>query len=293
MRADAVPTRDAGAEGGSAAACAPNVRAAFPLILAAGATPAGRAQLGAAFRTCAPLNVSDDAVALAFWVRAAWDALAMGSYPYPSNYLTGGGDVYLPAYPVRAACGALAAPLKGAPLLEGLREAIGIIYNASGDLDCFEVDVNPYTHPAAPYDGLWDVQQCTEMQPDSQWFASNGVSDMFFPAPRNLSFVAEHCRAAWGLTPAWTWISTRYALPSFRGASNIVFTNGLMDPWSGASLESSPAPERDLVVLNISGAGHHLDLFFSDPKDPASVRQARAQELGFISKWVQQARALR
>ena len=41
--------------------------------------------LGAAFRTCAPLNSTDDAVALAFWVRAAWDTLAMGSYPYPSN----------------------------------------------------------------------------------------------------------------------------------------------------------------------------------------------------------------
>ncbi len=81
----AVPTRDAGAEGGSAAACAPNVRAACALILAAGGSPAGRSQLGAAFRTCAPLNSTDDAVALAFWVRAAWDTLAMGSYPYPSN----------------------------------------------------------------------------------------------------------------------------------------------------------------------------------------------------------------
>jgi lysosomal Pro-X carboxypeptidase len=223
-----VPTRDASVEGGSAAACAPNVRAAFPLILAAGATPAGRAELGAAFRTCAPLNVSDDAVALAFWVRAAWDTLAMGSYPYPSNYLTGGGKVLLPAYPVRVACGALAAPLTGVPLLEGVREAIAVLYNASRDLPCFDVDVNPYTHPAAPYDGIWDFQQCTEMQPDSQWFSSTGVSDMFFFVERNLTFLEEHCRAAWGVAPAWTWISTRYNLPSFRGASNIAFSNGLM-----------------------------------------------------------------
>ena len=128
------------------------------------------------------------------------------------------------------------------------------------------------------------------MQPDSQWFTSNGVTDMFFDAPRNLTFLAEHCRAAWGLSPAWTWISTRYALPELRGASNIVFSNGLMDPWSGGSLQQSPAPERDLLVLNISAAGHHLDLFFSDSADPASVKQVRVEELALISKWVRQAR---
>jgi hypothetical protein len=44
------------------------------------------------------------------------------------------------------------------------------------------------------------------------------------------------------------------------------------------------------VVLNISEAGHHLDLFFSDPLDPVSVRQARAVEVAYIAKWVQQAK---
>ena len=50
----------------------------------------------------------------------------------------------------------------------------------------------------------------------------------------------------------------RYGLPDFTGASNIVFTNGLYDPWSGASLHHPPADPtgtRDLVVVNISEGG--------------------------------------
>ena len=145
----AVITRAAEPAGGSAAACAPNVRAAFPAIAAAGATPAGREALRAAFRTCAPLRTPDDAAALQYWVRAAWDTLAMGSYPYPSNYLTGGGGVYLPAYPLRAACERLAAPLQGAALLGALREAVGVLYNAT-PVPCYDIPQNPDSHPAEP-----------------------------------------------------------------------------------------------------------------------------------------------
>ena len=286
ISSDATPLR------GSAAPCAPNVRAVFPALTEAGRTAAGRKELGEVFRTCAPLSSEDDAVALGFWVRAAWDTLAMGSYPYPSNYLTGGGGVYLPAYPLRAACERLATPLTGAGLFAGVREAVAVLYNAT-PVDCFDIPPNPYTHPADPYDGIWDWQQCTEMQPDSQWFSTNGVTDMFFPSPYNISFLVEHCRGAWGVEPALTMMSTRYALPTFHGASKIIFSNGMFDPWSGASMHFSPSLERDLVVLNISEAGHHLDLFFTNTLDPASVTQARETEVFFLRKWAEEGRAAR
>jgi lysosomal Pro-X carboxypeptidase len=102
---------------------------------------------------------------------------------------------------------------------------------------------------------------------------------------------AEHCRDVWGVEPAFDWITTRYGLPRFSGASNIVFTNGLYDPWSGASLQESPAPERDLVVVNISEGAHHLDLFFTNPHDPASVTDARKTQMAFVKRWIQMARS--
>ncbi len=113
---------------------------------------------------------------------------------------------------------------------------------------------------------------------------------MFFESPYNISFLQQHCQQAWQVQPQLQWITARYALPSFRGASRIVFSNGLQDPWSGASLQQSPAPERDLVVLNVSESGHHLDLFFSTELDPPSVVQARQTEMAFVRQWVAEAR---
>ena len=82
-------TRDATPAGGSAAACSANIRAAWDPLFAAGATPAGRAQLATAFNLCAPPAGDADMFALAIFLLNAFDTLAMGSFPYPSNYLSG------------------------------------------------------------------------------------------------------------------------------------------------------------------------------------------------------------
>ena len=179
--------------------------------------------------------------------------------------------------------------MAGAALYEGMYQAISVVNNASA-VPCYDIAPNPFSHPADPYDGIWDFQQCTEMQPDSQWIESGSASDMFFASPYNLTFLREHCAAAWGVTPDLNWMTTRHALPSFHGTSRILFVNGLQDPWSGASIQTSPDVSRDLIVLNISYGAHHLDLFFSNPADPPSVTAVRATELSFIEKWVGEAR---
>jgi len=265
------------------------MRSLWPQFFADGKTEAGRALLSRAFATCAPIATEDDALALAYFIRGTWDLSAMANYPYPSNYLTGGGSVYLPAFPLRKACSFLSAsPLPPAELYGAVFKAISVINNAT-PTTCYAIPPNPFSHPADPYDDIWDFQQCTEMQPDSQWFSS-GTSDMFFPSPYNLTFLMEHCRLAWGVSPDLLWMTTRYALPSFHGSSRILFTNGLQDPWSGASIQVSPAPERDLIVLNITDSAHHLDLFFKNAADPPSVTAARNQEIAYLQKWVAEAR---
>ena len=70
-------TADAGAAGGSPPACAANVRSLWGPLFADGQTPEGRTRLSESFRTCSPLATADDSLALAFWIRSAFDSLSM------------------------------------------------------------------------------------------------------------------------------------------------------------------------------------------------------------------------
>jgi lysosomal Pro-X carboxypeptidase len=288
-----VISRDASSAGGTSDKCAANIKAMWPMLFADGATVSGRARLSTIFQTCTPLQSADDALALAFFIRGTFDTMSMGNYPYPSSYMTGGA-VVLPAFPVREACSFLSTPIDPVGNTTGLyaavMQAIGVFNNATPTA-CYDTGANPYTHPATQYDGIWDYQRCTELQPDSFWFATNGQTDMFWEQPYDLNFTTQHCTAAWNVTePSYEWITTGYGLPDFAGVSNILFTNGLYDPWGAAGIQISPAPERDLVVFNVTEGAHHLDLFFSNPADPPSVTEVRQQQVSYIRKWVTQAR---
>jgi len=156
-----VITRDATSAGGSSDACADNIRSLWPSFFSDGKTDAGRKLLSSSFSTCKPLETEDDVQALGFFIRGTWDESAMGNYPYPSNYLTG--DVYLPAFPLRKACEFLSAPLEPPQLYVALGKALGVVNNAT-PVPCYDIPANPFSHPEDPYDGIWDFQQCTEMQ---------------------------------------------------------------------------------------------------------------------------------
>ncbi len=94
-----VVTRDATAAAGSAAACSSNVRAAWQAMFSLAQTAAGLQQLSQLFVTCQPLKSAGDVHLLAALYINAWDTLAMGNYPYPSNYLSGSVD--LPPWPFK------------------------------------------------------------------------------------------------------------------------------------------------------------------------------------------------
>ena len=129
--------------------------------------------------------------------------------------------------------------------------------------------------------------------------------------------------------------------------SNIIFSNGLLDPWSAAGVYSRDVPryhdknkrshvdedeDKDEDVCTMTKAGydidvgkegdddrtfdfdcsilqnitndggivaiiidrgaHHLDLMYSDERDPKSVRKGRLIEEAFIYSWIQEWRAV-
>lgn len=81
------------------------------------------------------------------------------------------------------------------------------------------------------------------------------------------------------------WYITIYS----SAASNIVFSNGLQDPWSGGGVLR--APNNDIIIIIIPDSAHHLDLRSANANDPESVQVARTREKDAIRKWLRQSRS--
>lgn len=208
----------------------------------------------------------------------------MGNYPYASNYLTGGGPL-LPAWPVRAACAPLADPALAAGdpwrLLAALNAGSNVFNNATQNLECYDVPADYWL------DGQWDYQWCTETIPEESYFTTDGVNDMFWPRAFDWDYVSAHCFDAWGVRPRYGWMRAAYGNVfdwARSGVSNIVFSNGLFDPWSSAGVKANLSASLPAVI--ISEGAHHIDTFFSNPEDPADVTAARAFEMAMIRGWI-------
>lgn len=82
--------------------------------------------------------------------------------------------------------------------------------------------------------GDWDWQWCTEMH---QPFTQGTDKDMFYPLEAyNQSAAFAGCAAQWGVTPRPLWAATAWWGSDLSRASNIVFSNGLLDPWSAGGV---------------------------------------------------------
>ncbi|KXZ49452.1 hypothetical protein GPECTOR_21g678 [Gonium pectorale] len=250
-----VVTYDATEPAGSLPECAPNVRSAFKHLMELGATEQGRTLLRRLLRLCDPIQDEAAAVDAAYWLQAstvlqgAFDAFAMGNYPYPSSYISDNPDHPLPAWPMRAACLRMAGTgLHPTDLIEALREAAGVLYNVTGDVKCYDTQTSG---PAAGNRGPWDYQWCTElMAQELPYYPATGVSDMFWDQGGfDFDRVNSHCREAWGVTPRPHWSAITYGGLDFRYASNIVFSNGLYDPWSGFGVLTNVSDSVVAVII--------------------------------------------
>ena len=75
-----------------------------------------------------------------------------------------------------------------------------------------------------------------------------------------------------------------YGGRQLSAASNIVFSNGLLDPWSSGSILKTAG---GITAVIIPEGAHHLDLRASNPADPVSVIAARKMEKKHIRKSIQ------
>lgn len=71
-----------------------------------------------------------------------------------------------------------------------------------------------------------------------------------------------------------------------RFGSNIIFFNGLRDPWSGGGVLKNIS--RSVVAIVAKEGAHHVDLRFSTKEDPEWLKEVRIQEVNIIAGWISQ-----
>jgi len=187
----------------------------------------------------------------------------------------------VPANPVNAVCNAISDPGQSDKvLLKSIFKGISIYFNYTGQASCLNASDEATGDLNA---GGWDFQACTEM---IMPMCTDGVLDMFEPSEWNETEYSDDCFKRFGVRPDPVAMELVYGGRDISAASNIVFSNGLLDPWYGGGILDSLSDSLTAVI--IPEGAHHLDLRSSNPKDPPSVVRARQEEISQIKKWIAQ-----
>ncbi|CAH0592110.1 unnamed protein product [Chrysodeixis includens] len=258
--------------------CSNNIRQSWAVIRNYTATAAGQEVLSKSLNLCSPVKNATDLDKLMEFMQSMYSTLAMVNYPFASDFLTS-----LPAEPVRVVCQYLNETLAGEKLLKAIGKVVDIFSNYDKKNSCVNYkEGDDYGNLDA---AGWDYQACTEMVMP---MCSNGVNDMFEPQPWNFTTYSEECHKKYGVYPRPEMARLEYGGNRLQAASNIVFSNGLRDPWTGGGiLDSLSDTVRAVVIVD---AAHHLDLMPSNPSDPEPVKIARNIHKQHITRWINQFR---
>jgi hypothetical protein len=247
-------------------------------------------------------------------------------------------------------------------LLTSVRDAVGVWYNATLLLKCFDIEAVAPNAEAFINDnrgivssrrisnhgsnatticnekmieeGSWPSLNCNEEMNLILTYAQGLGNDVFWPPtlPRNIRKYSEMLNVVPKIEPCldtsgifgypqqppdpWSnWYDTIYGGRHIvNSASNIIFSNGRLDPWSTAgvfNIESSPDLQRDkvnsqknylaynfvpgltiqylsrtMIAIVMDLGGHHTDLMYSNLLDPPCVQYARLFERQSIVTWI-------
>jgi len=69
-------------------------------------------------------------------------------------------------------------------------------------------------------------------------------------------------------------------------ASNIVFTNGRLDPWGCGGYTGNNDTAKGVSSLWLAGSAHHLELRAPHQNDPGDVAAARVWQLERLQEWI-------
>eukprot|EP00731_Ephydatia_muelleri_P031411 Em0022g925a len=261
--------------------CSTNIQNSWSTINQIASKAGGLDVISKTFTLCQALNNTSDVNDFVGFLVDTWFNLAMVDYPYPASFLEP-----LPAWPIEKTCLSLSNLISDPyELLTAVAESLQVYYNYTGTTSCFNVSQTAVSSLGA---AGWDFQTCTEMVMPT---CSNGVSDMFPSSPWNLTAFEATCMQMFGLVPRPYWTTVLYGGIDIHFHSNIIFSNGDLDPWSAGGVTYNISDT--LVALIIPDGAHHLDLRAATALDPPDVVAVRATEVKLIGHWIQEADQMR
>ncbi|XP_059663365.1 uncharacterized protein LOC132309028 [Cornus florida] len=236
----------------------------------------GLSILSQRFKTCSPLGYSYE---LKNYLEDMYSKAAQYDGP--------------PTYPVTQICSGIDGAPEGTDILG--RIFAGVIARI-GNTTCYINDIgNPTSQTSGDTNGPqttdetgvgWGWQVCSEMvTPMGQ-----GSDDtMFQPRPFNATNFINDCKSKYGVTPRPHWVTTYYGghdikLVLQRFASNIIFSNGLRDPFSGAGILEDIS-DTILAIYTAEGS-HCLDMVLAQQSDPYWLVNQRQIEIQTIEGWI-------
>ncbi|KAG1358947.1 lysosomal Pro-X carboxypeptidase [Cocos nucifera] len=255
--------------------CFEVIKESWDELMAVAAQKGGMLELSKTFRACKSLR---SVYSVRDWLWTAFVYTAMVDYPTAADFL-----MPLPAHPIKEMCRIIDGFPQEASKLTKVFSAASLYYNYSGNKSCFDIENGTDPH------GLhgWDWQACTEMV--MPMICSN--ESMFPPSSYDYDEFGDECMAKYGVRPRPHWITTEYGGNRIdavlkRFGSNIIFSNGMRDPWSrGGVLRNISS---SIIALVTEKGAHHLDLRFATKDDPKWLIEQRKQEIDIIQSWIDQ-----
>jgi len=262
-------------------ACSSAIRSSWASIDNVTSNQDGLDWINKEFKFCKALKDKNDVTGFKDFLNDLWTNVAMMDYPYKTTFL-----MPLPGNPVKAVCDVITGRLvqenpNAKNIIHAIAGGVNIYTNFTGTSKC----TNLADQDQIGAD-MWDYQACTEMVMP---MCFDGVNDMFENAPWNETEYAANCKKKWKIDPQPKMADLMYGSKALFGASNIVFSNGLLDPWSSGGILKNVS--KSVIAILIPEGAHHLDLRGKNDADPFSVKQARKLEREYMKKWINQARA--
>ncbi|GLJ47284.1 hypothetical protein SUGI_0998490 [Cryptomeria japonica] len=142
------------------------------------------------------------------------------------------------------------------------------------------LDLSPISYPG------WHWQTCTEMVLP---ISNPPGTTMLRPSYFDIESYSRDCYLTYGVMPRQHWATTEFGGHDIKKVlkdfgSNIIFSNGLRDPYSSGGVLFNLS--ESIVAIVTEEGTHCEDIAARASKDPVWLKEQRLKEIMIIHKWI-------